>query len=90
MNDQDKAGFYYGAGLVGMLAGVGLLEKKWALLLGLGALYMGHKARPVVEVEALPGWRDVLPEAPELPSLPAGWQNGTGGLGRCGLRSRRR
>jgi hypothetical protein len=73
VNLQNDPGFFFGAGLMGVAAGLGFGSKspnKWALLLGLGALWRANKLNPVVDITPRPEFYEQLPDVPSLPSLP--------------------
>ena len=71
---MNQADFLYGAGLMGILAGIGIgsdKANKLALLLGGAALFFAHQERPLIDV----GARPELDEAtrglrPKIPSIP--------------------
>ena len=72
MNFADDAGFFFGAGLMGVAAGLGFGSKspnKWALLLGLGALYRANTLNPVVDISPRQEFYDALPDAPSFPTV---------------------
>jgi hypothetical protein len=74
MNLQNDPGFFFGAGLMGVAAGLGFGSKspnKWALILGLGALYRANTLHPVVDITPRPEFYDQLPDVPSLPSIPS-------------------
>ena len=72
---MNRADFLYGAGLMGVLAGVGIGAKggnKLALFLGGAALFFAHQERPLIDIAARPELDDVqrgLPK-PSIPNIP--------------------
>ena len=71
MNFTDNAGFFFGAGLMGVAAGLGFGSKspnKWALILGLAALYRANTLNPVVDITPRDSFYESLPEVPSFPS----------------------
>jgi hypothetical protein len=74
MNFMDDAGFFFGAGLMGVVAGLGLggsSPNKWALILGLGALYRANTLHPVVDISPRDEFYEALPDSSSFPSLPS-------------------
>jgi hypothetical protein len=78
MNLFNDAGFFFGVGLMGVLAGFGIGGKspnKWALLVGAGALFRANQLNPLVDITPTDELYDQLPDLPSLPfSVPAGTQ----------------
>ena len=71
MNLTNDAGFFFGAGLMGVIAGVGCGSKspnKWALIFGLGALYRANTLNPLVDITPRDEFWDQLPDLPSLPT----------------------
>ena len=76
-DDVSKAAFYYGMGIMGMIAGFGLgstAMNKVALLVGAGALYYANELNPVVHIqptaelqEEIDAFREGIPSAPAMP-----------------------
>jgi len=70
VNLQNDAGFFFGAGLMGVLAGFGIGGKspnKWALLLGAAALFRANSLHPLVDITPR---EDLYNQLPDLPSVP--------------------
>jgi hypothetical protein len=71
MNLQNDPGFFFGAGLMGVAAGFGFGSKspnKWALILGVAALWRANTLNPVVDINPRPEFYDQLPDLPSLPT----------------------
>lgn len=73
---MNQADFLYGAGLMGVLAGIGIGSKhggnKLALLLGGAALFFAHQEKPLIDIAPRPELEDArrsLP-TPSIPDLP--------------------
>lgn len=65
-DDQTKAAFFYGAGIMGAIAGVGLggsSPNKGALLLGIGSLLYANHLNPVVDVRPRPELQESIDDA---------------------------
>jgi hypothetical protein len=90
MNLHNDPGFFFGAGLMGVLAGFGIGGKspnKWALVLGALALWRANSLNPLVDISPREEFFDQLPDMPSLPTfqdvrskvglqIPAGTQQG--------------
>jgi len=65
-DDTTKAAFFYGMGIMGAIAGVGLgstAPNKVALLLGLGSLWYANTLNPVVDVTPRPELQESIDQA---------------------------
>lgn len=72
MNLYEDPAFFFGAGLMGVLAGFGIGSKspnKWALLLGAAALFRANQLHPIVDITPREEFYQQLPDAPSLPSV---------------------
>lgn len=72
MNLQNDAGFFFGAGLMGVAAGLGFGSKsanKYALLLGLAALWRANTLNPVVDISPREEFYEQLPDLPSMPTF---------------------
>jgi hypothetical protein len=72
VNLQNDPGFFFGAGLMGVAAGLGLGGKspnKWALILGLGALWRANTLHPLVDISPREEFYEQLPDLPSMPSV---------------------
>jgi hypothetical protein len=71
MNLHKDPGFFFGLGLMGVVAGFGIGGKspnKWALLLGVAALFRANQLNPIVDISPRPEFYQQLPEVPSLPT----------------------
>lgn len=63
---NEEASFFFGAGLMGIFAGLGFgstASNKWALLLGAGSLFYANSLYPVVDVAPRQELTDVYESA---------------------------
>ena len=74
----NRASFFFGMGVMGVLAGFGLGSKapnKLALLLGAGSLFYANHLVPMIEFTPRPelseAWEETMPSMPSMPSLPS-------------------
>lgn len=64
--DTTKAAFYYGLGIMGVIAGVGwgsTANNKVALVTGIGSLLYANHLHPVVDVRPRPELQESIDEA---------------------------
>lgn len=69
---MNQADFLYGAGLMGVLAGIGIgsdKANKLALLLGGAALFFAHQERPLIDVSSRPELEEAARSIPR-PRIP--------------------
>jgi hypothetical protein len=72
VNFQNDAGFFFGAGIMGLATGLGLGSKspnKWALLIGLAALYRANVLYPILDISPRAEFFEAFPDAPSFPSV---------------------
>jgi len=83
MNDDttQRAAFFFGMGIMGVLAGFGFGSKapnKLALLIGAGSLFYANYLTPMVEFQASPELQESWEDLPrQIPSIPTpSWPSG--------------
>ena len=72
MNLQNDPGFFFGVGLMGVLAGFGIGGKapnKWALLLGAASLFRANQLYPVIDISPREEFYQQLPDMPSMPTF---------------------
>lgn len=72
MNLQNDAGFFFGVGLMGVLAGFGIGGKspnKWALMIGAASLFRANQLNPLVDITPREEFYEQLPDLPSFPTF---------------------
>jgi hypothetical protein len=72
MNLHRDPGFFFGLGLMGVVAGFGIGGKspnKWALIAGALALFRANQLHPIVDISPREEFYQQLPEVPSLPTV---------------------
>jgi hypothetical protein len=82
--DTNKAAFFFGVGVMGVLAGFGFgstATNKVALLVGAGSLAYANYLAPMVDVspraELTESWQESVPSIPSIPfkEPQGGWES---------------